>query len=312
MIGDSRQLDVSSPLVKAPSAARLAHRRGRMPARCLIVMAVVAFLFVAGSLPATAADDFRAITNKLTFSFGSYLADFDTDASVGTDGVLGTFIRFEDELGLDDDDTIFRIDGFYRFSDKNAIGFGFWTLNRDGEAFTSEQINFDGDIFDVGVFLRSELDSQWIRLDWRHSFLRNEKGEAGFTLGLSTYEFDVGLQGLATVSDGMGGTVLVDTRSSDDFLAPVPTIGFFINYSITPKWVFRLSANYFSLEVSDFEGNITDTVIQFEWLFSRYVGVGVAVNGTIIDVEDTGDDPFSVKYDQSGLVAFLTFGFGSL
>ena len=39
----------------------------------------------------------------------------------------------------------------------------------------------------------------------RYSLVQSDRGEAGFTAGLSAYEFDLAMEGDATVSDGMGG-----------------------------------------------------------------------------------------------------------
>jgi hypothetical protein len=279
----------------------------------VVILAVIFLVAGAGSpLRAAAGEDNVSISDKFVLSLGTYLTDFETNASVGTGGVFGTFIRAEDDLGLDDDDTLFRVDGFYRFNPRHGLDFGFWTFNRDGAAIIADQIEFDGTLFDVGANVRSEFDSQWLRLGWRYSFFRSDRGEAGISAGLSTYDFEIALEGDATVSDGMGGTTIVQDRAEDDLIAPVPTFGIFINYAITPRVIVKLKADFLDLQIDDLDGKVIDTTFLIEWYFSRHVGVGVGTNGTDIDIRDEGDDPFTIDYSVSGLMAYFTFSFGEV
>ena len=275
--------------------------------------AVAGLLLLAAGLPVLAAsgsgDETRVVDDKWVIAVGGYLTDFKTDASFGSGSALGTSIRFEDQLGLDADQSVVRLDGLKRFGDRHSIGFGLWTLNRDGVASIDEQIEFDGNTFDVGVDLNTQFDTGWFRVDWRYSLLRNDKGEAGLSAGLSVYEFETSVEGLATVSDGMGGTILQATRAADDVLAPVPTVGMFMNYAFRPNLILRVKADFLDLDVGDFEGKVTDTTFLFEWYFSRHAGVGVGLNRSDIDVRNVGDNPFLIDFSQSGLLGYFSFTF---
>ncbi len=313
MISDPTRDPVSPGVETTPSGPDTGRRGGDVICG-LIVMAIAAsILLAAGGHPALAAaaagSGNRAVSDKWNFTIGSFLTDFKTDAAVGSGGVIGTIIRLEDDLGFDDDDTLFRFDGIYRFNSRHSIGFGFWTLNRDGNAIINEEIEFDGDIFEVGADLQSSLDLQWIRAEWRYSFLRTDRGEAGILVGISAYDFEMAIEGVALIG-GVG--MPTQTRAQDDFLAPVPTVGFFVNFAIKPNLVVKLNASFLDLEFSDIEGNVVDTTFLIEWYFSRHVGVGLGAIGTDIDIRDVGDDPFSISYDQSGLVGYFTFAFGEV
>lgn len=288
----------------------IAH--SKMTRGLMIAIAAVLLAGAGGLSPAAAGSDsdYRTITDKWVFYVGTYLTDFKTDASVGAGGAFGTFLRLEDELGVDEDKSVARLEGFYRFNERHAIGFGFWSLNRDGFTTINEQIEFDGNIFDIGVELTSQFDTSWFRVDWRYSLLRTERGEAGIRAGLSSYQFDIGLAGMATVDDGMGGTMLTQVRAEDDFLAPLPTVGMFLSYAFKTRLVLHLNADFMNIEAADIEGRLVDTTILFEWYFTKNFGIGVGTNTTDIEVKDTGDDPFSVDYRQSGFLGYLTFAFG--
>lgn len=281
------------------------------------VMALLGVVLMAAGphsdlIAAESPDDYRVISDKFTVSLGSYITDFTTDVAIGSGNVIGTFIRVEDDLGIDEDDTLFRVEGLYRFNRRHAISFAVWKADREGGAVLGEDIDFDGSIFDVGVAVESKLDTTWLRIDWRYSFLRTDRGEAGVSAGLTFYQFDIAVAGLATVDDGMGSTILVQTRSGDDLVAPIPTMGFFINHGITPNLVFRFAADFFDLDIDDYEGSLVTTSLMFEWYFSRHVGIGGGVTGSDLDFKFVGDDPFLVDYRQTGLVGYVTFAFGDV
>jgi len=284
-------------------------RRSSWSPRLATITILTGLVCAVGSLPTRAESETRVVEDKLVFRLGGYLTDFKTDASVGTGGVIGTLIRLENTLGIEDDKSIARLDGFVRFNERHALDFGLWSLDRVGFTTIDEQIVFEGNTFDIGVDLASKFDTSWLRLGWRYSVLRTDRGEAGFSAGLSAYDFSVGIAGEATVSDGMGGTTVQAVRAEEDLLTPVPTVGMFITFAIKPRLILVARADFLDLEISDFEGNLLDTRVLIEWYFSQHVGFGVGTNTTEIAIRDTGDDPFSVDYRQSGVLGYFTFAF---
>ena len=70
-----------------------------------------------------------------------------------------------------------------------------------------------------------------------------------------------------------------------------------------------LRADFFDISISDLEGNVVDTSLTVEWLFSRHVGIALGTASTRIDIQDTGDDPYKVEWDQSSFLAYLPFSF---
>ncbi len=251
----------------------------------------------------------RVIEDDWVIDIAGFLAEIKTDAGAGTGEVIGTVIRAEDTLGLDDHQTVLLLNGQYRFNPKHALGVGLWSLNRSGTALIDEQVEFEGVLYDVGADLHTQFDTSWFRVDWRYSLMRTEQGEAGFSLGLSAYQFDIALNGEATVSDGMGGTFLQEVRARQNVLAPVPTVGIFMNYAFRPALVMRVHADFFDLSLSDLEGKLVNTSINLDWYFARHVGLGIGLDITDISYQDTGTDPFIVDFRQSGLTGHLLLVF---
>ena len=169
---------------------------------CLLALVATAPLLAAERRPA----DFthtRIISDRWGFQVGSFLVDLNTDAAVGASGLLGTSISFEKQLGLDDDKTLVRADGFYRFNKRHGLDITLWHLDRDGTTTLEEELDFEGITY-IAAEIKSRWNTSFLKLTWRFALLNTPRGEAGITAGLSTYRFDLGLEGSARIDDDQG------------------------------------------------------------------------------------------------------------
>jgi hypothetical protein len=252
--------------------------------------------------------EYRVLSDDIYLTLGGFLVSFETQATAGIGGVLGTRIDLEDDLGVDNGKNTFRLDGFWRYKPKHALGFSFFALTRSGFNTLADQIEFEDAIFEVGAEVDSRFETDWFGVGYRYSMLKTERGEAGIGVGLSTYAFDLALAGEATVDDGSGPETQ-DVDLEEGIVAPVPVFGIFLGYGITPRLYFQGNVAIFKASISDWSVRLLDSRLTLDYFFSRHVGVGFGLNGTDIDVARSGDDPFSVTYRQSGLLVYLSLGF---
>lgn len=255
-----------------------------------------------------AADRPPVLTRHWYVNAGGYLTDFSTDASVGTESRIGTTIQAEDELGVDPDQSIFRLEGLFRFNERHSIDFGYWEVTRNGSQSLDREIEFEDITFDFGASIESEADVSYFRLGWRYSMVRSDRGEAGFSAGVSAFAFDFALEGQGFVSSGIGN-ISGNYRTEKSFVAPAPTIGLFITYAIHPRVFFRARGDFLDVDLGDFEASLTETMLGFDWFFVEHVGIGVGVLGTRIEYKDRSGDPLSIDYSQSGAMAYLAASF---
>ena len=253
----------------------------------------------------------RVLSDRFDVSLGWYGTDFSTDVAVGFEGILGTLIRFEDELGLEEKQDVFRLEGHWRFSRRSAIYFGYVQFDRSGRRTIDEPIDFENLRF-TGE-LDTIFDQKLANLGYRFSFYNNGKMEAGISAGFSIYEFTAGVAGNAELLDG-NGDVIVGTgelrSATERITAPVPTFGIFLNYAVTPKLIFRYSGSFFNFDSSDFEARLTDSAGSIQWFFVRNVSIGGGVSSTRVRVADFGRSrPYEVDYRYSGFRVFFGFVF---
>jgi hypothetical protein len=68
--------------------------------------------------------------DKFRLSAGVFFTDRETDTRFDSVfGTPGTNVDMENVLGLDKSDSVFRIDGQYRFANKHQINFGLFDLS---------------------------------------------------------------------------------------------------------------------------------------------------------------------------------------
>ena len=251
--------------------------------------------------------DRRVLSDRGGISLGGFLIDFRTDAAVGTETLLGTRIRLEDDLNMDDDRSTVRLDGFYRFSARHSVEYSLVDLSRKGSAVIDEEIEFEGVTYEVGAAVDSKFDSRLLKLVYRFSFINDGKVDAGISAGLSTFSFDLELAGIGTIDDGTNGTTEGFVREDAALIAPIPVFGLFVSYAITPRFVFRADASFFGIEFGDYEARLVDGRALVDYFFTEHFGIGGGFNATSVDVQRRGDQPFSVDYRFSGLLAYLAF-----
>ena len=273
---------------------------------CITLVLVVAAssLSVRGDEAHRQFQESRILSDRFAVKTGWFVADITTDAQVGVAGVVGTFLRLEQDLNFSDNEDVFRLDGFYRFNDRHAIDFSYLDIERDASIVLAEPIEIE-DVLYTGA-LDSGFDSQLFKLLYKYTMSNNGKFEGGITAGLSTYVYDYRFFGEAEVDDGSGGITIEDVETEDDVLAPIPTVGMYLNFAITRKLIFGVAADFLDLEVGDYDGRLVDSRVTFDYFFHRNVGIGGGFSTTDVNFRTTADDPFFANYRYGGLQVYLS------
>ncbi len=262
---------------------------------CWIILTVAML-----SLPVGAAetDNVWMKTDRGSIAFGAFFVEEETEIRVSSDTLgEGTLISFEDDLGLDEDEEVVRLGGYYRFKPRHRIEFNYFKISRDGKATILRDIQIDDTIFPAGSKVRTELDFTVFKTAYVYSFYQTPKLELGVSTALTIYEFD---------SDVL--SPLTRTQEDGDGTAPFPTFGLRVKWPFKPKWTFGASWDYFEIDESDVEGQVIDILIGVEYQAWQKVGLGLGYNDVHIEAEDKEDkDELDWKYDGFFSYARYTF-----
>ena len=235
-----------------------------------------------------------ALQDRWLFQLGAYAPSVDTTASLnGAGGKVGTSVSFEDDLNLADRKTMPTILGSVRLGERWKIEAEYFSLKRSGTRSISRTISWGDTSYPIGTSINSEFESAIYRLSGGYSFLKNDRQELGVVLGLHVTDFAASL-----------GTANLGTKKGDT-LAPLPTIGLYGAYAMTPRWLLSGRVDYFSLKYGDYDGKLANASAGVDYRFHRNFGVGLAYRYIDYDLTVTkssynGD----IKYRFSGPVLY--------
>lgn len=71
-------------------------------------------------------------------------------------------------------------------------------------------------------------------------------------------------------------------------LAPVPTVGFFLNQVLTKSLILDLRTSFINLTFGEHEGRIFNTYGSLTWYVARHFGIGLGLSSSDVVYENTG------------------------
>lgn len=258
-------------------------------------VALFAVLSLTASAHVAAKED-----HKFSVSLGLFVTDRQSVTRIGIVGdPSGTPVDLEKDLGLDRSDSVFRIDSYYKFSDKHRIDVSAFDLSRSSNKVIDTEIDWNGTIYPINTTVVGEFDLNIYKLAYTYSFMRRDKGYLGLTGGL--YVADIGTR---LSADGIGA------RSGGGITAPLPVLGLRGEYQISEKWTFRASSEFFALEYDAFSGSLTDLYAGIDYQLFDNAAIGLGINSVSIDVgvEDT-DLTGDLDWRYDGGMLFLKVDF---
>lgn len=240
-------------------------------------------------VPVTAvaqSDDWTSwpLGEAFTIGANAFFPTLDTTVRVdATDGSRGTSISFEQNLGMEDTESLPSFWANWRFAKKHSLTLGHYALNRSGSAITSSEIRFGDNVYEVDLPISSFFDTNVTSLAYSYALVFDEKKQFGLSLGLSVQEASMGLQG----DSGLG--IISETSG---ITAPLPTIGISGGYAFTEKLTLRGGVGVFAFKLSlesgeDLDGQTSTAVAGLFHRTFEHVQFGIAYNYFDIDIEFT-------------------------
>ena len=237
---------------------------------------------------------------KWSISGGVFVADLSNTARIGPSGV-GVEIDLEETLGLESSQSVFRIDGAYRFGadNRHRVDFTWFDLSRDATRTLQQDIVIDGVTYMAGTTVNSEYDLAFYNVRYAYSFIKDDRIDFAGSLGL--HITDIGL----FISDSAG----VIGAGGDSVTAPLPLLGVRLDVALTPKWYMRSSVEALYLSFGDFTGSITDILLAGEYRGWEHFSLGVGLNSVHLQIEN--DNSLGLDFDgrfRSDFVGLMLYG----
>ena len=246
---------------------------------------------------------------KLKMSVGGFSVFKYTSLISLTSPTVGLGVAFSpvDTLGWKGEQTVLRLDGRYRFTNKHALSMSWYHISNDGERTIQKDIEWlgrDGDVITIplGANVNSSLDYDILKLAYQWSFYHNDKVELSVGGGFHLTDIKVNLAASTTISG--------ESASKAQSLVPLPVISFRLGYDVTPKLNWFLQTELFALSFDDWDGTYSDLQLGMEYRVIKNLGLGVGLgNNSLKLLEETDRSRFDFSNRVSGFHFFISGNF---
>jgi hypothetical protein len=148
---------------------------------------------LAGERPAWRDDP---LGSRFALGAGVFAPRLDTQVRRdSSNGLIGTVIDFESTLGMDDNDRLPLLLGYYRFAKKHRLGFQYFRLDRNGDSITDARIRFGDALIPANFPVSSFFNVDVYALNYTYSIIHDGKKELAFNIGLQLQDIETGIAG---------------------------------------------------------------------------------------------------------------------
>jgi hypothetical protein len=220
----------------------------------------------------------------------NYVFNADTIFGINSENGVSGSVDFANLFGGKTVDTSsWRIDSLYRFNPKHSLGFTYYHVGREGQRTLLQDITIDNITYKAGAQVDSDIAISLYKLFYNYSFYHKENVELGISGGLYVADVNIALHGSLTCTGGPSctpGPVAVG-GSSNTLAAPLPNVGFLVNYDITPRLQAQGRIDWFYIDVPKFQGSMTDFYLGLEYRLFKHFALGTAFDRFNVSVDYT-------------------------
>jgi len=219
------------------------------------------------------------MTDRFFLGAGIVYAQSNVTANLNTGRVgLGTFVDFENDLGLKKYSPIGQFAFRMHLTERWVLEAEYFSLDRDGEKEISRSIDWGELSIPINAAVRGSTDMDDLRVSVGYSFFRRKDKEIGIGLGAHVMSLDAAL-----TTRNLGSE-----RASQS--APLPVLTMYAQFALTDRWLFRVRVDRLNLDVGDVDGSVFSSGTDFVYQPWRHFGVGLGYRDINVQISSTSDD----------------------
>jgi len=220
------------------------------------------------------------LKNGFSLDLGIFYPDRQLDLRVnGSLGGINDEIDFDESLRLKRADNTFSAQLSWRFRDRWSVIGQYFKSSDSHRAVLEEDIEWGDVVFGAGSFaaIGSDFSLTRIFLGWQLD--TNKRHEIGIGGGIHWLHIGAFVEGEIRIN----GTPASARRAVSEE-APLPNIGFWYDYSISPRWAFRSRFDLLGADVGNYDGVLINLAVGVNYQAFEHVGVGLNYNFFELDV----------------------------
>lgn len=258
-------------------------------------------LFSAGAaiaLPAHAFDE-----DRFTLRIGAMSAD--AQSELRGRGVFGDEpVNFSEDFNFGGKETVPRVEGQFRFGERNRVLFNYFNYNKDRRVTLDEAIDYDGATIPAGSFAKAEVEFEVASLVYDFALTETDSFSWGLQLGAEYAKLE------AKAFADAGDEQYRSSESADGF---APVIGTRLSWAPADAWRVIAQGQYLNAawgNFDDYRGDLTRANALVEYRFTSNFGVHVGYDWFKLDVDQRGSDGvIGLKQEFKGPIAGVTLAF---
>jgi len=249
------------------------------------------------------ADDYLSPTDeRVRLSLGVIRVSTSTDLRLdSSQGLPGTPISAENDLGLGSSDFEAKFDAVVRVGERHRLRFDYFSLDRTGETTIASPIVFRDVVLQTGDPATTDLSLSTLGISYEYSFLHHEKFELAATIGVN--DTDVSARTRVT-------TNARHVDQSEDQAGPFPTVGLDGTYVISKRFYVDARAQYFKVTFDHVQGNLEIYEVDALYRFRPNVSFALGYTGLTakVDSRQTNNSGY-FDFDTKGPELFVRVAF---
>jgi hypothetical protein len=255
--------------------------------------------------------DVSQLTATWSLNLGGSLNTLSTEAAWAPIGTGGAIIVLESALGLDEQVQTFNIGATCRLNRRHSFEVRATDLRRSATRTIDHEIEWGDYVFRAEGSVRSEFNTTFVDALWKYDFSDSARLNTGFMAGFSALWLGVSLEGEARLEGSEGGEWVEGAAEGAEILAPLPVVGFYLDYALSPRWLLRFdSSAMIEVSISGHRGRLRQIHLTCEYVASDLIGVGVGVSSIGVAYgQNQQDEQLAVNYDVKSFGAYLSFAF---
>jgi hypothetical protein len=197
------------------------------------------------------------LENGFSLDLGVFYPDKQLDLQVnGSVAGINEEIDIDESLRLKRGDETFSTQLSWRFGGRWSV-IGQYFRSSDGRrAVLEEDVEWGDVVFDAGSFAAIGHDFSLTRIFIRRHLNTSERHEIGIGAGIHWLHIGAFIEGQILIN----GTPVSATRTISEE-APLPNIGVWYDYSISPRWALRSRFDLLSADVGDYDGVMVNVAL---------------------------------------------------
>lgn len=244
---------------------------------CRTATFVVCMLCSAASSLTVAAesDDVHPyLENGFSLDIGIFYPDRELDLQVnGSLAGINDEIDFGERARLQGADDVFSAQLSWQFAGRWSIIGQYFSSSDSRRAVLEEDVEWGNVVFGAGSFAALGIDFSLSRIFFGWHFDTNKRHEFGIGGGIHWLHIGAYIEGEIRIN----GTP-VSARRTASAEAPLPNIGVWYDYSISPRWAFRSRFDLLSADIGDYSGVLVNVAVGVNFQAFEHVGFGLNYN----------------------------------